>query len=485
MTRPFLSRRLHVVALFLAAAIAGCSSLPVITPDLSQADPTAIQFQTASGRIVSPGRSREIVARLASGGGDSGVMARHLALEQTVSEAPLSLGNRVTLLENGPTTYAAMFDAIDSARDSINMETYILEGDSTGQRFADALLAKQAQGVQVNLIHDGVGTISTKPEFFKRLTDGGVSVVEFNPVNPLKAKAGWDVNQRDHRKLLVVDGQRAVMGGINISSVYSSRGGSGGSGLSGSGGSGGLGGSRGATDAKPPDSKALPWRDTDLLIEGPVVASFQKLFIDTWKDQKGPPLAERDYYPTLSRQGDEVVRAIGGNPDEPFSAIYVTLISALNSAESEILLTNAYFVPDPQLSKALTEAVKRGVDVKLIVPSTTDSALVFHAGRSHYDELLRSGVKIYERRAALLHAKTAVIDGVWSTVGSTNLDWRSFLHNQELTAVVLGSEFGAKMKSSFERDLSASDAITLESWERRPFGVKMKERFARMWEYWL
>ena len=167
MTRPTFPRRALRVALFLAAALAGCSSLPVITPDLSPVDPTAIQFQTASGRIVSPERSREIVARLASGGGDSDVMARHLALEQAVSETPLSLGNRVTLLENGPSTYAAMFDAIASARDSINMETYILEGDSTGQRFADALLAKQAQGVQVNLIHDGVGTISTPPEFFK------------------------------------------------------------------------------------------------------------------------------------------------------------------------------------------------------------------------------------------------------------------------------------------------------------------------------
>ncbi len=163
----------------------------------------------------------------------------------------------------------------------------------------------------------------------------------------------------------------------------------------------------------------------------------------------------------------------------------MTLISALNSAESEILLTNAYFVPDPQLMKALTNAVGRGVDVKLIVPSTTDSSLVFHAGRSHYDPLLRGGVKIYERRAALLHAKTAVIDGVWSTVGSTNLDWRSFLHNQELTAVVLGPVFGAKMQAAFARDLADSDPITLEAWERRPVGDRVKEMFARLWEYWL
>jgi cardiolipin synthase len=330
--------------------------------------------------------------------------------------------------------------------------------------------------VQVNLIHDGVGTLGTPKAFFKRLRDAGINVLEFNPVNPLKAKAGWDVNQRDHRKLLVVDGERAVLGGVNISSVYSSRG---------SASPGGLGGSRGDPAANAGDKTSLPWRDTDLLIEGPVVAPLQKLFIETWESQKGAPLAPRAYFPGLSRKGDEVVRAIGSSPDEPFSQIYVTLISALNSAESEILLTNAYFVPDPQLMKALTDAVARGVDVKLIVPSTTDSSLVFHAGRAHYERLLRGGVKIYERRAALLHAKTVVIDGVWSTVGSTNLDWRSFLHNQELTAVILGSEFGVKMRAAFERDLADSDPITLEAWERRPIGVRVKEMFARLWEYWL
>jgi len=477
LSRPSILRRARRGALLCAALLAGCSALPVITPDMSRPDPAGIQFQTASGRIVSPERSREIVARLANGSaGDSDVLARHLALEQSVADSPLSLGNHVALLENGPNTYAAMFDAIDSARDSINMETYILEADETGQRFADKLIAKQAQGVQVNLIHDSVGTLATPKAFFKRLTDAGINVLEFNPVNPLKAKTGWDVNQRDHRKLLVVDGRRAVLGGVNISSVYSSGGSAGASGLS---------GSRGAAAAGPPDSKVLPWRDTDLLIEGPVVAPLQKLFIDTWKDQKGTPLAARDYFPMLTRQGDEVVRAIGSNPDEPFSQIYVTLISALNSAEREMLLTNAYFVPDPQLVKALTNAVARGVDVKLIVPSTTDSSLVFHAGRSHYEPLLRGGVKIYERRGALLHAKTVLIDGVWSTVGSANLDWRSFLHNQELTAVILGSQFGVKMRAAFERDLADSDPITLEAWERRPVVVRIKEMFARLWEYWL
>ncbi len=450
------------------AALAGCSSLPRISPDLVRTDPGSVQFQAANGRILSPEQSRALIDKLAGSGEKSDVLARHLAVEQAVAEAPLTLGNRVVILENGPTTYAAMLGTIASARDSINMETYILEDDEAGQQFASALMAKQAQGVQVNLIHDGVGTLSTKKEFFERLTDAGIQVVEFNPVNPLAAKAGWELNQRDHRKLLVVDGTSAILGGINISSVYS--GGSGGPGFSGGGG----------------DKKTgLPWRDTDLLIEGPVVASLQKLFIETWEGQKGPSLGSRQYLPALEPRGSEVVRAIGSDPDEPFSQIYVTLISAINSAESEILLTNAYFVPDPQLLDALVRAAARGVDVKLIVPSTTDSSLVFHAGRSHYEPLLRGGVKLYERREALLHAKTAVIDGVWATIGSTNLDWRSFLHNQELTAVILGPEFGEKMRSAFDRDLAASAPITLTAWLQRPIATRAKEMFARLWEYWL
>jgi len=193
-----------------ALALAGCSALPVITPDLARVDPASVQFQAANGRIVSPERSKELIAKL-GGAQSSDVLARHLALEQAVADGPLVLGNRVVILENGPNTYAAMFSAIAVARDSINMETYILEDDEVGQRLADALIAKQQQGVQVNLIHDAVGTLGTKKEYFQRLSDAGVNVLEFNPVNPLAAKAGWDVNQRDHRKLLVVDGRTAVL----------------------------------------------------------------------------------------------------------------------------------------------------------------------------------------------------------------------------------------------------------------------------------
>jgi len=451
-----------LAGLWLSALVA-CSTLPRIVPDMAPAT-TPTQVDSARGPL-SPARSRAVLQELERGADDTNIFDRHLALEQAVSDSPLLTGNRVRLLEDGPDTYRAMFTAILAASDHINMETYILEDDEVGRLFADALIDKQRQGVQVNLIYDSVGTLGTPAEFFQRLRDHGIRTLEFNPVNPATAKAGWDVNQRDHRKLLITDGQTVFLGGINISSVYSG------------------GSSRGRSKAKP--NGELPWRDTDLQIEGPVVAEFQKLFLETWTAQKGEPLAPRNYLPPLHPQGNEVVRAIGSSPNDEFSLIYVTLLSAINSAETEVWLTNAYFVPDPQLLEALKAAAARGVDVRIVVPGSTDSALVFHAGRSYYDELLQAGVKIFERRDALMHAKTAVIDGVWSTVGSTNLDWRSFLHNEEVNAVVLGTEFGDRMRAAFLRDLAQSEQIELEQWRQRSIGVRLKERLARVWQYWL
>ena len=197
------------------------------------------------------------------------------------------------------------------------------------------------------------------------------------------------------------------------------------------------------------------------------------------------PLAPRDYFPAPQAAGRQVVRAIGSSPQDTYSAIYATLLSAINSAEDSVLITNAYFAPDPQLLEALEAAVQRGVAVKLILPSKTDSWLVFHAGRAHYARLLKSGIKIYERRGAVLHSKTALVDGVWATIGSTNLDWRSFLHNHELNAVVIGAGFGEQVKAMFDKDLAESDEVTLEEWRRRSLGLRLKETFSRIWEYWL
>jgi cardiolipin synthase A/B len=460
----YLQRIRRCIAAGLIAALCGCSALPVITPAMARPQAVPVQLAGAEGPLMAS-QSKAVLDRLQSRGKETGIFDRHLALEESIAGSPLMTGNKVILLQDGPATYQRMFAAIRSARNHINLETYIIEDDEVGNRFADALIEKRAQGVTVNLIYDSVGSLTVPAAFFKRLADSGVKVLEFNPVNPLNAKKGWEVNQRDHRKLLIIDGRIAFLGGINISSVYS-------------------GGSFSHRSKQRP-AGGPPWRDTHLEVAGPVVGEFQKLFLATWKKQKGEALTTGDYFPKLAAIGPEVVRAIGSTPDEPDSLIYRTLISAISSAETSICLTNAYFVPDPQLLEVLKDAVKRGVDVRLILPGATDSWLVFHAGRRHYTELLDSGVKIYERKNALLHSKTAIVDGVWSTVGSTNLDWRSFLHNDEVNAVILGQAFGAQMQAMFDKDLAASTLITPEAWRQRPLSDRLKETAARVWEYWL
>lgn len=460
------------LALGLALALGACGSLPTIAPDLVRQSRTPVQLEGARGPL-SAAQSKAAIERLKGSGRQTDLFDRHLAVEEAIVGSPLTTGNEVRLLQDGPATYRAMVAAINAASDHINMETYILDDDEVGQRFAEALLAKQAQGVQVNLIRDSVGTVATPAAFFERLAAGGINVLEFNPINPLVARKAWSLNQRDHRKLLIVDGHTAFLGGINISSVYS-------------GGSFQHGSRAQPIDDAPGTRELGPaWRDTDLRLRGPVVAELQKLFLDTWLQQKGSVLNSKNYFPPLQNVGPHLVRAIGSSPEEPYSQIYATLLSAIGSAEVSVRITNAYFVPDPQLLEALEAAARRGVDVSLILPSQTDSWLVFHAGRRFYERLLRAGVKIFERQGMILHSKTALIDGVWATVGSTNLDWRSFLHNHELNAVVLGAEFGRQLQAMFDRDLAASDAITLEAWQRRGLDLRVKELFARAWEYWL
>ena len=445
-------------------ALAACGSVPTLVPDLARPRGQAVRMEGARGPL-SLAQSQAVLNGLHSRGAGTDALERHLAIEEALVGSPLTTGNRVVLLQDGPTTYQAMFDAIVAARDHINMETYILDDDEVGQRFAQALMAKQREGVQVNLLRDSAGTFNTPSAFFQRLADSGVQVLEFNPLNPLVARQDWELNQRDHRKLLVVDGRTAFLGGINISSVYS-------------------GGSFKRRSAPRPDG-ALAWRDTDLQLQGPVVAELQKLFLGAWAAQRGPPLAERVYFPPPQAVGGLVVRAIGSSPDEPYSLIHATLLSAIDNAETSVQLTNAYFAPDPQLLASLEAAARRGVAVTLILPGHTDSWLTFHAGRGHYERMLSAGVRIFERRGAILHSKTALVDGVWATVGSTNLDWRSFVHNHELNAVVLGAEFGRQVQAMFDKDLAASDETLLAPWKARPVNLRLMEWFGGVWAYWL
>ena len=207
------------LAAVLIAVLTSCASLPTIVPDMTWSS-TPVRIQDGRGPLTLE-QSKAVLDRLKARGGGASVFDRHLALEEVIVGSSLVAGNKTVLLQDGPRTYAAMFAAIRSARHHINFETYIFEDDEVGKRFADALIAKQREGVQVHLLYDSVGSINTPREFFQGLIDNGVKTLEYNPVNPLRAAAGWDVNQRDHRKLIVVDGRIAFLGGINVSSVYS------------------------------------------------------------------------------------------------------------------------------------------------------------------------------------------------------------------------------------------------------------------------
>jgi cardiolipin synthase len=458
----------HLFLFFLFASCLflgpGCATLPNVSEKIDEAQTAQKPSQIVSSKgLLSPEKSGAIMERLKRSVDPTDILERHNSVLESVTESPLTKGNKVTLLANGQAAYAAMFKAIQNAKDHINLETFIIEDDAVGRKFADLLLQKQAEGVQVNLIYDSVGSYSTPIAFFKRLRDAGIQVIEFNPVNPFKTRGHWLLVNPDHRKILVIDGKVAISGGINISSVYSSR-------LSG---------------GKAVEGAPLPWRDTDVQIEGPAVAEFQKLFLETWQKQKGPELSARNYFPDLKEAGNALVRVVGSTPGQDNRITFIVYVSAITFAEHSVHLTNAYFVPDDQILSAVTDAAGRGVDVKIILPSTSDSTLALYAARYNYSGLLKSGVKIYERRNALLHAKTAVIDSVWSTIGSTNMDYWSLLSDDEVNAVVLSREFAVEMEKMFDKDLAESDQIQREEWKERPLLPRIREWFAHLFAHWL
>ncbi|WP_431477867.1 phospholipase D-like domain-containing protein [Massilia eburnea] len=455
-----------------------CASLPEVDADRAKARANAVPaVVSANGKLPRQTTEQLLRKRWSKSTLD---LKGQAALEEAATGVPLIAGNQVQLLFDGPQTMAEMMKAIAAAKDHINFETYIFDQDELGMKFADLLIQKQKQGVVVNVIYDSVGTLGVPQEFFDHMKEGGVKLLAFNPVNPAKARGnGWKVNARDHRKMLVVDGRVGFTGGINISDTYSKsspfRGGSGGAG-SGSGG--------GSSPAREKGENDVGWRDTHVRIEGPAVQAMQWLFVQTWIEQDADDLRDAKYFTQVAPAGDKVLRVLGSKPEGHFE-IYKALQLAMQEAKKSIHITCAYFVPDDQTMEALTDAARRGVDVQLVLPSVSDSGLVFHAGRAFYQPLLEAGVKIYELKLSVLHAKTAVIDGVWSTVGSTNLDRRSFLHNSEVNVIVMGDVFGLEMEKAFKEDLHNSKEITLVEWNKRPISNRLKEWLARVWDYWL
>ncbi|MGZ3158361.1 MAG: cardiolipin synthase [Burkholderiaceae bacterium] len=438
-----------------------CASLPEVRNlNTSLVAPTNPTVTNGQGTLSKSSSNSLLARRWHNTHVDVAALA---ALEEAATGDPLIAGNKITLLYDGPQTMQAMMAAISAAKDHINLETYIFDQDELGLKFSDLLIARQQAGVQVNIIYDSVGTIGTPQAFFDKMHAAGIHLVAFNPVNPLKLRGPWAPDNRDHRKILIVDGTVAFTGGVNISDTYANS---------------------SPFRSKGRRDKEFGWRDTHIQIEGPAVAALQWLFLNNWASQNSPDLPDSNFFPPLKNVGDKLVRVLASEPGGDHD-IYKAYSIAIQEAKKTIHITNAYFVPDPQTLKELCNAAQRGVDVKLILPGITDSGLVFHAAQSYYSEMLACGIKIFQLQLSVLHAKTAVIDGVWATVGSTNLDTRSFLLNKEINVIVFGDEFGTALEKAFSEDLRNTVEITKETWEQRPFSNKVKEWAARRLEYWL
>ena len=388
-----------------------------------------------------------------------------VALQEALAGERAVPGNRVTVLRDGAETFPAMFAAMQAARDHINLEYYVFDDVHWGgQGLGDLLTARLAAGVAVDVIYDAYGSLHTDPAFLDRLRRAGARLVEFGPLDPLTAGAPHNPNDRDHRKIMVVDGRVGFAGGVNLDRVYENPR------IAGDGGD---------------DPASAYWRDTDARIEGPAVAVLQRLFLQTWAQAHGPALPARDWFPGLPAQGDQTVRVLGSRPSDDRPLYFLARLSAEHAARESISLSTGYFVPSHQEREELARAARRGVRVRLILPGHSDSEDSLATGRADYEDLLEAGVDIYELRNAVLHAKVAVIDGVWTTIGSSNLDHRSAVFNNEVDAIVLGRETGRTVEALLDRDAGRSDHVTLQAWRQRPFEERRREFFGRLFEWWL
>jgi cardiolipin synthase A/B len=462
--RPAVRLARHLSAAGAALLLTACASLPDVSS--LEKTPASLDAPTVSNAngILSDRKAGALLQKTWKG--SASVQAEIGAVasrEEAATDVPLIAGNKIDLLYDGPQTMVAMFAAIRAARHHINLETYIFDQDELGMKFADLLIERQRAGVQVNIIYDSVGTLGTPQAFFDRMAEAGVRLLVFNPVNPLKLIGPWMPNNRDHRKILIVDGTVAFAGGVNISDDYASS---------------------SLFRSRARHKTDVGWRDTHVRIEGPAVAALQTAFLQSWSSQHAAALPDNQFFPPLQNAGNKLVRVLTSGPGDDHE-IYKAYLLAIQQARKTVHITNAYFVPDPEILRVLTDAAQRGVDVKIVLPGVSDSGLVLHASRSFYSAMLASGIRLYQLKVAVLHAKTAVIDKVWATVGSTNLDTRSFLHNSEVNVVVMDDEFGQAMENAFTEDLRDSVEVTAEEWEQRGAGVRLKEWLARQMAYWL
>jgi cardiolipin synthase len=367
---------------------------------------------------------------------------------------PPTSGNRVTFVSGGDEAYEAVISLVSSAKDHVHAQFFILDVDVVGKRFIQALAAKAREGVRVRLLLDAVGSWRALRGIVRPLREAGGEVAAFLPAFPLHRR--WSAHLRNHRKLLIADGRKAFTGGMNIGKRYMG-----------------------------PRTTKAQWRDRAVVIEGPALPDLQALFLDDWAFATEEASPAGDLFPTPRRfpDGDPppcILQVAAAGPDRQSRPIYEGVFAAFAAARRRIWIETPYFVPDDGIGAAMRNAALRGVDVRLIVPGTSDLRIVTLAGRSYFDEMMASGVNVYLYRPTNLHAKVLVVDDAVGVIGSPNVDMRSFFLNFELGLFLYDRPQVEALAEGFREDLSRSEAVDPERFSRRPRMVRLLEDTCRI-----
>src|SRR5581483_2848241 len=367
------------------------------------------------------------------------------------TDSSIISGNRVELLFNGEQIFPAMLRAIRSAEKSITYQQYFFEDGAVAREFAEAFAERCRAGVEVKLLIDSLGGGSISQEMKDLWKNAGCQLEWFERIKVYQFITPWELlnyNHRSHRRILVIDGKIGFTGGHGLSDAWTGDG-----------------------------RTAEHWRQTDVRVEGPIVQQLQAAFVESWRRTTGNVLGDERYFPAFAVAGKVYAQVVKRSPLGGSFGSYLLFLLSIASAQKSIHIANPYFFPDPRIEEALINAVKRGVRVVVLTPAKSDHITTSAASHSGFGSFLRGGIEIYEYKPALMHAKAMVVDGVWATVGSANLDYRSLAINEELNLVVYDTAFAQQLEKSFQEDLKYSKKLTYESWNSRPLWDKIKEVF--------